>query len=167
MVDVTASAVVWGLCTWIAGGVSDRIGRRTTYLIGWGCQLLTVFPMFWLVNTGDIRLLALGLALFTIGNGLTYGPQAAFFAEMFPASIRYSGVAISYAIGAILGGAFAPTIATALVQQFGTTNAVGAYLAILTIIAAAATLLLRDRTGIPLDPDHEADQARGATILAD
>ena len=38
-------------------------------------------------------------------------------------------------------------------QQFHTTNAVGVYLAVLTVIAAAATFLLRDRTGIPLDPD--------------
>lgn len=167
LIAVTASAVVWGLCTWIAGGLSDRIGRRTTYLIGWACQLITVFPMFWLVDTGNLWLLALGLALFTIGNGLTYGPQAAFFAELFPASIRFSGVAISYAIGAILGGAFAPTIATALVQRFHTTNAVGVYLAGLTIIAAAATFLLRDRTGIPLGPENEDRQARGATILSE
>ncbi|WP_152362376.1 MFS transporter [Microlunatus speluncae] len=166
LLAVTASAVVWGLSTWIGGTLSDRIGRRTTYLIGWGCQLLTVFPMFWLVNTGDLWLLGLGLALFTIGNGLTYGPQAAFFAELFPASIRYSGVAISYAIGAILGGAFAPTIATALVQQFGSTNAVAVYLAVLTVIAAAATFLLRDRTGIPLGPEHEQAQSRGTTILS-
>lgn len=41
--------------------------------------------------------------------------------ELFPAYIRFSGVATSYALGAILGGAFAPTIATALVQAIGTT----------------------------------------------
>ena len=104
LLAVTGSAVGLGVFTWLGGALSDRIGRRTTYLIGWGCQLLTVFPMFWLVDTGEVWLLGLGLALFTIGNGLTYGPQAAFFAELFPASIRYSGVAISYAIGAILAG---------------------------------------------------------------
>jgi MFS family permease len=124
--------------------------------------LATVFPLFGLVNTGNIWLLFLGLALFTLGNGLTYGPQAAYFTELFPASIRFSGVSISYALGAILGGAFAPTIATALVQATGTTVSVAVYLTIVTVVAFAATLLLRDRTGIPLGPEHEEEQARGA-----
>ncbi|MGB6907183.1 MAG: MFS transporter, partial [Methyloceanibacter sp.] len=148
LLAVSGSAVIWLFLTLFAGALSDRIGRKKTYITGWICQLATVFALFPLVNTGNIWLLFLGLALFTIGNGLTYGPQAAFFSEMFPASIRYSGISISYASGAILGGAFAPTIATALVQTTGSTTSVAIYLAIVTVIALIATLLLRDRTGI-------------------
>lgn len=161
LLAVAASAVVWLIMTWIAGGVSDKIGRRNTYIIGWCVQLVTVFLLFPLVNTGSVWLLFVGLALFTIGNGFTYGQQAAFFTELFPASIRFSGVSITYALGAILGGAFAPLIATRLVQVTGTTMSVAFYIAGLTVIAFAATLLLRDRTGIPLGPDHEEEQAKG------
>jgi len=118
-----------------------------------------VFLLFPLVNTGEVGLLALGLVILTVGLGFTYGPQAALYAELFPASIRFSGVSISYAIGAILGGAFAPTIATALVQATGSTQAVTWYLAGMTALGLLATLLLRDRSGIPLGPDHEAEQA--------
>lgn len=50
--------------------------------------------------------------------------QAAYFTELFPASIRYSGVSITYAIGAIRGGAFAPLISAWLIQQTGTAWAV-------------------------------------------
>ncbi|WP_424445368.1 MFS transporter [Microbacterium sp. CH-015] len=156
---VTGSAVTWLLSTLAAGFISDRIGRRTTYIIGWILQLVGVFTLFPLVNTGDIGLLFLGLAILTIGLGFTYGPQAALYAELFPASIRFSGVSISYAIGAILGGAFAPTIATALVQATGTTMSVTWYLAGMTVLGLIATLLLRDRSGIPLGPDHEAEQS--------
>ena len=53
----------------------------------------------------------------TFGLGLSYGPQAALYAEMFPANVRYSGVSIGYALGAILGGAFAPMIAEALMGR--------------------------------------------------
>jgi len=67
-------------------------------------------------------------------------------------------VSISYAIGAIIGGAFAPTIAAALVAATGTTMSVAFYLAGMTLIGLCATLLLRDRSGIPLGPDHEAEQ---------
>lgn len=156
---VAGSAVTWLLSTFFAGWVCDRIGRRTTYIVGWILQLVGVFTLFPLVNTGSIWLLFLGLALLTIGLGFTYGPQAALYSELFPASIRFSGVSISYAIGAILGGAFAPTIATALVQATGSTMSVTWYLAGMTVLGLLATLLLRDRSGIPLGPDHEAEQA--------
>lgn len=156
---VTGSAVTWLLSTLAAGFVSDRIGRRTTYIIGWILQLGGVFLLFPLVNTGNIWLIFLALAILTIGLGFTYGPQAALYSELFPASIRFSGVSISYAIGAILGGAFAPTIATWLVKETGTTMSVTWYLAGMTLIGLVATLLLRDRSGIPLGPDHEAEQA--------
>ncbi|WP_314507771.1 MFS transporter [uncultured Microbacterium sp.] len=155
---VAASAVVWLLSTFFAGWISDRIGRRTTYIIGWILQLIGVFTLFPLVNTGDIWLLFAGLGILTIGLGFTYGPQAALYSELFPASIRFSGVSISYAIGAILGGAFAPTIAAALVAATGTTMSVAFYLAGMTLLGLTATLLLRDRSGIPLGPDSEAEQ---------
>ncbi|WP_432502878.1 MFS transporter [Kineococcus arenarius] len=160
LLAVLFSAVVWLASTWTAGVVSDRIGRRNTYIVGWVCQLAAVFPMLALVNTGDVLYLALGLGIFSIGTGLTYGPQSAFFSELFPASIRYSGVSISYALGAILGGAFAPTIATALVQETGTVYSVGWYLVGLTLVAFAATLLIRDRRGIDLGPENEEEQAK-------
>lgn len=157
---VTLSAVSWLVFTWIAGWLSDIIGRRTTYIIGWILQLVGVFLLFPLVNTGDLALMTLGLVILTVGLGFTYGPQAALYSELFPASIRFSGVSISYAIGAILGGAFAPTIAQALVQATGSTDAVTWYLAGMTVLGLLATLVLRDRSGIPLGPDHEAEQAR-------
>ena len=159
LLAVTGSAFTWLISTWIAGWLCDRIGRRTTYLIGWVLQLAGVFALFPLVNSGQIGLLFLGLATLTIGLGFTYGPQAALYTELFPASIRFSGVSISYAIGAIVGGAFAPTIAQALVQATGTTMSVTIYLAAMTLVGLVATLLLRDRSGIPLGPDHEDEQS--------
>ncbi|MEV8266769.1 MFS transporter [Microbacterium sp. NPDC076911] len=157
---VAASAVTWLVSTFFAGWISDKLGRRNTYIIGWILQLGGVFLLFPLVNSDSIMSLFFGLAILTVGLGFTYGPQAALYSELFPASIRFSGVSISYALGAILGGAFAPTIATALVQATGSTDSVTWYLAGMTCIGLAATLLLRDRSGVPLGPDHEAEQAK-------
>ncbi|QTX05393.1 MFS transporter [Agromyces archimandritae] len=162
LLAVTASALVWLGFTWLAGVVSDRIGRRNTYIIGWIVFLITVFALFPLVNTGNVWLLFVGLALFVVGNGFTYGQQAAYFAELFPASIRYSGVSITYAIGAILGGAFAPMISAWLVQTTGSSTSVAFYIAGVMVVAFIATLLLKDRTGIPLGADHEDEQAESA-----
>jgi len=160
LLAVTGSAVTWLLATLLGGWVSDRVGRRRTFVVGWIVQLAGVAALFPLVNTGQIWLLFLGIVLLTLGLGLTYGPQSVFYAEIFPASLRFSGVSISYALGAVLGGAFAPTIASSLVQATGSTTPVTFYLAGMTLLGLVATLLLRDKTGIPLGPEHEDEQAR-------
>jgi MFS family permease len=155
LLAVAGSALTWLVFTAIAGGLSDRIGRRRTCLVGWTVQLIAVVCLFPLINSGNIGLLFLALAFLTVGLGFTYGPQAAMYAELFPASIRFSGVSISYALGAIIGGAFAPTIAALLVRATGTTASVTAYLALMTLVGLVATLRLRDRSRIPLGPDQE------------
>lgn len=156
---VTASAVAWLITTGFAGWISDRWGRRTTYVVGYLLQLVGAVSLFPLINIGTPAMLTAGLLLLTVGLGLTYGQQSATYAELFPASMRFSGVSISYAIGAILGGAFAPMIAQWLYGATGGTGAVSAYLALMTIVGLCAALVLRDRTGIPLGPDHEEEQA--------
>jgi MFS family permease len=165
LLAVTASAALWFGFTLLAGFLADSLGRKKTYLIGYGCLIVTVFPLFWLVNTGNIWALFLGLAMFTVGLGLTYGPQAAVYSELFPASIRFSGVAISYALGAIIGGAFAPMIATALVQATGTTVSVSVYLLIVALVSTGAVMVIRERKGIDLGINNQAEQEVGATIF--
>jgi len=165
LLAITFAAAMWFVFTALAGIMSDKIGRKKTYLIGFSAQLLAVFPLFWLINTGSLPMLYLALGLFTVGLGLGYGPQAAWYSEIFPASVRFSGVSISYALGAILGGAFAPTIATALVQATGTSTAVSVYLFIMTAVSIAAVLILRDRPGIDLSINNQAEQEVGATIF--
>jgi MFS family permease len=165
LLAITGAAALWAVTTYVSGHLADRIGRKRTYLIGYGSLILTVFPMFLLVDAGHAGLLFLGLALFTLGLGFAYGPQAAWYSELFPASVRFSGVAISYALGAVIGGAFAPTIAAALVQSTGNVLSVGAYLLGMFGVAVVATLLLRDRPGIDLGVDNQAEQEAGATVL--
>ena len=166
LVAAATAAAVWFVSTLVAGYLADAIGRRTTFLIGFTLQAVVVFPIFWLVDDGGLLGLYAALILISLGLGLTYGPLAAWYAEIFPASIRFSGVSITYAIGAVFGGAFAPMIAQMLFDATGTTAAVSGYLLTASVLGAAATLCLRDRSGIPLGPDHEAEQASGATIFS-
>ena len=165
LVAVAYGSAVWLVFTYLAGFLSDKIGRKLTYVIGFAAQLLTCFPLFWLINTGSLPLLYVALTIFTFGLGLAYGPQAALYSEMFPASVRFSGVSISYALGAILGGAFAPTIATALVQATGGTDTVSLYLVGMTLISLAAVALVRDRSGIDLSLGNQSEQEVGALVF--
>ncbi len=165
LVAMTFAAAMWFIFTFAAGMLADKIGRKRTYLIGFGIQVLMVFPLFWMIDTGSLSLLYLALGLFTIGLGLTYGPQAAWYSEIFPASVRFSGVSISYALGAILGGAFAPMIAQALINATGTGASISVYLLLMTVVAIAAVLILRDRPGINLSINNQAEQEVGATVF--
>lgn len=158
---VTLSAVTWLFSTLFAGWVSDHIGRRMTYLIGFVLQGIGTTALFPLVNTGSLGMLYLALIGLTIGLGLTYGPQSALYAELFPASIRASGVSITYAIGSIFGGAFAPMIAAALLEATGTTFAISVYLVGMSTVGFVCTFLLRERKGIPLGPEQEERQMTG------
>ncbi|WP_280414101.1 MFS transporter [Nocardia carnea] len=158
---VTVSSISWLLATLAAGWVCDLIGRRTTYIIGWCVQGVFVLTLFPLVNTGNVLLLGAGLVLLTLGLGFTYGAQSVWYTELFPASVRFSGVSISYALGSILGGAFAPTIAQWIQQSTGSSTNVAYYLLGMTALGLVGTLLLRDRKGIDLSPANEAKQQVG------
>ncbi|WP_436407059.1 MFS transporter [Corynebacterium ureicelerivorans] len=164
---VTASAAVWLCTTAFAGWVSDYIGRRRTLVIGFIVQAAGVAALFPLVNTGSVATITAALIFLTVGLGLTYGEIGAFYAELFPASVRASGASISYALGAILGGAFAPTIAAALREATGGTAAITAYLMAATLTGLVVSLLVRDRRGIPLGHEYEALQASGHFVWQD
>src|SRR5690606_20784873 len=60
---VALSGVSWLVVTWFGGWISDRIGRRTTYIIGWFLQLVGVFLLLFLTNLGTIVSLAAALVI--------------------------------------------------------------------------------------------------------
>lgn len=165
LVAVAFGAAMWLIMTLIAGYMADKVGRVRTYQIGFVVLAASLFPVFALVNTGSLAMLYLAFGLFSIGLGLTYGPQAALYSELFPASVRFSGVSISYAIGAILGGAFAPTIAQALVQATGGTTAVAIYLLVVVVLGFIAVSMIRDRADIDLSFRNQAEQEVGALVF--
>ena len=165
LIAVAFGAAVWLVMTLVAGFLADKIGRKRTYQLGFIILAASLFPVFALVNSGSLALLYVAFGLFSIGLGLTYGPQAALYSELFPASVRFSGVSISYAIGAIVGGAFAPTIAQALVQATGGTTAVAVYLLVVVALSFTAVSMIRDRSGIDLSFRNQAEQEVGALVF--
>ncbi|WP_082043635.1 MFS transporter [Mobilicoccus massiliensis] len=147
---VFAAAVVWLVFTIIGAIWSDRIGRTKVYKIGYVLMAVLMLPQFWLIAGGTELGTGIGLLLMGVPSGLTYGPQSAMFAEMFPAKIRLSGVSLAYAIGAVFGGAFAPMIAQYLTTTFGTVVAVAPYLLVMSLISLGSIFLITDRTNEPL-----------------
>lgn len=147
LLATTLAAFTWLVFTMLGGIVSDRIGRVRTFQIGYVFLLLWALPLFLLIETGEILWFTVAIMVLTIGLGLSYGPQAALYAEMFPATVRYSGVSIGYAIGAILGGAFAPLIAELLLAETGSSLSIGLYIAGLSVISLIAVSTVKETKG--------------------
>src|SRR5215207_7809035 len=122
------------------GHLSDRVGRRPLYLLGSGFSLLFAFPFFWLLNTGVEPLIWLAIILgVNIGHDAMYGPQAAFFSELFGTRVRYSGASLGYQLASVFAGGFAPLISLALLTAYGY-GAVAIYMAIMALITVISVL---------------------------
>ncbi|WP_426734830.1 MFS transporter [Glutamicibacter sp. 2E12] len=147
LLATTIGSVGWLIFTLVGGWLSDKIGRRNTFVIGYALVFIWMIPMFLMVDTGNIVLYTIAIFVLTVGLGLSYGPQSAMYAEMFPAQIRYSGISIGYAIGAILGGAFAATVAQILLETTGSSISIAIYIMVLTIISVAAVLWVGETRG--------------------
>lgn len=131
--------------------LSDRLGRRPVYLGGALFTGIFAFPFFWLVNTGNPLFLWLALFLGFTGISAMYGPQAAFFAELFGTSVRYSGASLGSQLAAPLAGGLAPLIATALLRwSDGEAWPVALYMIAMVFITLCAVFLARETAGTDL-----------------
>ncbi len=141
--------VIIGSVSWLISIVasahwSDRVGRKPVYLVGSVLLVVWPVPFFLLVDTRSPALMIVAVIVLTMGLGASYGPQSALFAEMFEPRYRYSGASFSYAVGAVLGGGFAPLIATALQTSTGTSLSVSAYMVATAVISLVAVLAIRE-----------------------
>ncbi|GAA5160895.1 MFS transporter [Pseudonocardia eucalypti] len=144
LIVVIVGSVSWLVSIVAAAIWSDRIGRRPVYLVGSVLLVVWSVPFFLLLDTKATAWMLVAVILLTIGLGASYGPQSALFAGMFEPRFRYSGASISYAAGAVLGGGFAPMIATALYAGTGTSLSISAYMVLVGVISLIAVILIRE-----------------------
>jgi hypothetical protein len=105
---------------------------------------MAFFP---LLNTKSVPVISFALLVMLVIQGAYIGTQPAFFAELFPTPIRYSGASLSNTLGTILGGAPAPFVAAALFSATGTSRAVGAYITGMAVVSLVSVAILRRRRG--------------------
>lgn len=132
--DILLSGL-WGslgmlVAVFVAGWLADRYGLIKIMAIGAIFQMLWAFPYFWLFDTKNLGLLYLAVVVAYIGLSFVFGPMAAFYVTLFKPEYRYSGVALSYNLGAVLGGGLSPSIATALLGSFEGSTGISVYIAI-------------------------------------
>ncbi|WP_031160644.1 MFS transporter [Streptomyces durhamensis] len=151
------------------GALSDRIGRRPVYLFGAAGVGLWMFPFFSLTDTGSFGSLILAVTVGLVLHGAMYAPQAAFFAEMFATRMRYSGASIGAQFASVAAGAPAPLIATALLDDYGSSTPIALYViaaAVLTLLAVGVARETRHRDLARVEEEGGASAGAGAAAAA-
>jgi hypothetical protein len=122
-VDVQVGLVLCGLLlvpyTIGAALLCRRVPRERLVLVAGVFAVVWAFPAFALVNTGEPALLWLAMAVGVVPYGLGNGALPSLMSDVFPVRLRYTGIAVSFALANVIGGALLPLPALALVQTFG------------------------------------------------
>ncbi len=114
---VTAAALVMVATIPFFGWLSDKLTRPRTYAIGSLLLVLSAYPAFWLLGSGDTVTILFALVIpFGVIYAMCYGPEAALFADLFDPRVRYSGISFVYQFSGIFAAGITPIIATYLID---------------------------------------------------
>lgn len=127
------------------GTVSDYIGRKKVYYIGVVGLILIAFPFFWLLSTGVYSWIMLAMFLgLPVCHGAMIGTQPCMMSDLFPAKVRYSGLAMGHEIGSIFSGGLGPMLAVALLMEFNATWPISILLIVYALCGFVALLTIRE-----------------------
>ena len=127
----------------IGGVLADRFGSRRVMLVGFVFQLFWILPFFYFYETRQPMLITLATAAaIVMVNSAVDAPQAKFMTPLFPAKVRYSGVAAGREIATIVGG-LTPAIATTLMGITNTPWLFAGFLLICSLIGLVGLLSAR------------------------
>ncbi|QFU89794.1 MFS transporter [Amycolatopsis sp. YIM 10] len=141
---LTVASVFWFLSMLAGGWLSDRFGRRTITVLGaLGAAIWIPLSLAWLAH-GQVPSTTAILVSLTVGvvfDGVITGGQAAFFAELFPTSVRCTGASLGYQLAGIVGGSLTPIVGVALLAATGSVVPVVLFvLAMLALTVVAMTI---------------------------
>jgi MFS family permease len=151
LLTATLVAAVVEIVVLIVGGrMAERFGAGRITLIGGVVSALIAFPTFWLIDTTNAALVIIGVTLAVACLSIPYAVSGALLTELFPARLRYSGVALSSNIAGIVSG-FVPLLATALLSLSGGRSWSAALLLVVIALITAGSGALAPRIALAQD----------------
>ncbi len=136
------------------GILSDHIGRKPCWWVSFAGLFVLAVPMFLLLQ-GDIGMAIVGFVVLGLLYTLQIGTISATLPAMFPAHVRYSGMATSYNVATAALGGTAPFVAALLVQTTGNNLMPAFYMMAACVVGAIALVSVPETAGCSL---------RGTTI---
>lgn len=97
--------------------LADRIGLLKVIRLGMVAMLLLSIPIFFLLATGNVVLITMGLVFMSILIAITYAPLNAYMVILFPHQYRYSGFGVAFNVGISLFGGTTPIVMMWLVNS--------------------------------------------------
>ncbi|HAT8371203.1 TPA: MFS transporter [Legionella pneumophila] len=97
--------------------LAGRIGLLKVIRLGMVAMLFLSIPIFFLLATGNVGLIAMGLVFMSILIAITYAPLNAYMVTLFPHQYRYSGFGVAFNIGISLFGGTTPIVMMWLVNS--------------------------------------------------
>lgn len=140
--------VVFAVLIVVASFYADVWGRRRVLISSAVALIVFSFVFPYLLQghrnfVGAMAFLVIGFVLM----GIAFGPVGAVLPELFSTKVRYSGAGISYNLAAIIGAAFAPTIATWLAANWGI-KSVGLYLGVMAVACLVSLLTMHETKSV-------------------
>lgn len=134
---------VMGIATPLVALLGDRYGRRRLSLLGCGAMALCVVPYLAMLQTGRVGMILAGTSMILLAVITMLGVQGAYIPELFEPQLRCTGTAFAYNIGAVLGGALTPLVATRLSSGVqGMPWGVAGYLLVLCVVSLGCVVRL-------------------------
>ncbi|HME21963.1 MAG TPA: MFS transporter [Acetobacteraceae bacterium] len=138
---ILCAAVLAVIFVPVFGAVSDRFGRKRTFMTGVALTGVFGFAYFALLSTGVPTIVFITIAVCLIPHAMQYGPEAAFITESFAAGTRYSGSAVGYQLASIVAGPV-PAITVALFAYDPSGYAIAFYLGVCAIISLTSAYFM-------------------------
>jgi MHS family proline/betaine transporter-like MFS transporter len=130
-----------------AGILADRLGQKSVMLFALVCLIVYPYPAFRYLTShpsgGALIAVQAVMALFLT---IYAGPAFGFLAELFPTTVRSTGIGLAYGLSVAILGGFTPTIVSALVHSSGNQLAVAFWLMASAVMSAISLVAARDRS---------------------
>jgi MFS transporter, MHS family, proline/betaine transporter len=121
----------------VSGWLSDRIGRVKVLQMGAFGFVLLAYPIFSLLMQSDFASVLAAQIVFAALVGFYTGVVPAWLVEVFPTSVRSTGMALAYNAAAVIFGGTAPMVGEWLLKTTGDVRSIALYI----MCAAFSTLV--------------------------
>ena len=162
---LTATAVVLAAPTVILSGLAvDRFGRRKVLIASLVICTVLIYPGMTVMTGAGSSTLGVGIAYWLLlCTAFAANPPAyQAFCDLFPARIRYTGAAVGFNIGNVIGGGFGPYFSAQLIQWTRNPQS-PALLVAFAAFVGVGTILLTSRMAVAKRagalPDVEVEPA--------
>jgi len=121
--------------------ISDLLGRRIIYIVGYVSMIIVSWHMWTALAAGNIfwpLMYGVCIAAFMLA------PLAAFLPEMFNSQTRYTGAGVTNQVAAALGGGVVPLVATTIAVKTGSLANIGYLMLALAVISLICTVLAKE-----------------------